>query len=356
MERVDNLMQKAVVDNVFPGGVLLISRKNSILFFKAYGFSNIFSRTEMARDTIFDLASLTKPLATTLAIAWLVQQDILALEDTLGSVLLQFDKTEKAEIQIRHLLCHNSGLPDYRPYYKTLRKIPIEDREKTLLNLLLREPLPHPIGKTVEYSDLGFMILKRIVESVSGQPLDHIVAEHVYEPLGLKTLFFAGRNIQSAKARFAATEICPWRKALLEGVVHDENAYVMGGVEGHAGLFGTAADVNILLSTLLASFHGKTSIHIFEKDLIHVFFRRQHDSDRALGFDMPSWPDSSCGKYFSERSVGHLGFTGTSFWVDLESSITVILLTNRVHPSRDNIKIRTFRPKLHNTVMEAIMN
>jgi len=356
VEHVDKLMKEAVEDDVFPGGVLLVSRKNSILFFKAYGFSNVFSGTKMTRDTIFDLASLTKPLATTLAIAWLVQQDMLALEDTLGSILPQFDKTEKAEIQIRHLLCHNSGLPDYRPYYQTLREIPIENREKALLNLLLRESLSRSIGKAVEYSDLGFMILKRIAESTSGQPLDRIVTEHVYEPLGLQTLFFAGCNVPPARARFAATEICPWRKALLEGVVHDDNAYVMGGVEGHAGLFGTAAEVNTLLSILLVSFQGRAPIHIFKKDLLHLFFRRQQGSNRALGFDMPSQPDSSSGKYFSERSVGHLGFTGTSFWMDLESTITVILLTNRVHPSRDNIKIRAFRPKLHNTVMETIMD
>ncbi len=170
----------------------------------------------------------------------------------------------------------------------------------------------------------------------------------------IKELFEAGLVLLGVEVKSVKSGNMSLRGSFV--TIHDENAYVMGGVEGHAGLFGTAADVNILLSTLLASFHGETSIHIFEKDLIHVFFRRQHDSDRALGFDMPSWPDSSCGKYFSERSVGHLGFTGTSFWVDLESSITVILLTNRVHPSRDNIKIRTFRPKLHNTVMEAIMN
>ena len=358
MERVDSLMRQAVAQHVFPGGVLLVSKGNAILFWQAYGLSNLVSGVKMERDTIFDLASLTKPLATTLAIAWLVQQGKLSLEDTLGAVLPAFGPTEKSEIEVRHLLCHNSGLPAYRAFYETLGSLPAGKREGAMLDLLAREPLSHPIGETVAYSDLGFMILKRIAESASGQALDQIVKDHIYGPLGLQSLFFAGSDTKVAKQRFAATEDCRWRKELLVGVVHDENAYVMGGMEGHSGLFGTAGDVHALLESLLVSYRGERPARasIFEGPIVRTFFRRQSDSERALGFDMPSGSGSSSGRHFSEDTVGHLGFTGTSFWMDLQRSITIVLLTNRVHPSRDNIKLRAFRPRLHDSVMETIMD
>ncbi|MEE8415220.1 MAG: serine hydrolase, partial [Desulfobacterales bacterium] len=157
-----------------------------------------------------------------------------------------------------------------------------------------------------------------------------------------------------SKKRFAATEFCQWRNFLLNGVVHDENAYVLGGIAGHAGLFGTAGGVNILLSELLSSFNGCPSMPMFEKDRVYRFFQTDKNSDRALGFDTPSVSGASCGNYFSKRSVGHLGFTGTSFWIDLDRSIIVILLTNRIHPWRENIKIKSFRPRLHDAIIKEL--
>ena len=359
MKRVDTLMQRALSENVFPGGVLLVSKEDSLVLVKAYGYANIFSKRKMTRATIFDLASLTKPLATTLAIMRLIQQCKLDLEQNLGAVLPQFKKTDKEHIRIKELLCHNSGLPDYRPYYKTLCELPSEVRKDSLRDLLVKEFLLFPTGGRELYSDLGFMVLEWIAESLSGRRLDHFVSEEIYRMLGLspdagRGLFFVDRVLKPGKESFAATELCPWRNILLEGTVHDENAYVVGGVAGHAGLFGTADDIHSLLSELLASFHGYSLVDLFPKALIQTFFERQGDKGRPLGFDCPSWPDASCGKFFSERSVGHLGFTGTSFWMDLDRSIIVILLTNRVHPSRNNTKIKAFRPKLHDTVMETI--
>jgi CubicO group peptidase (beta-lactamase class C family) len=142
----------------------------------------------------------------------------------------------------------------------------------------------------------------------------------------------------------------------LEGVVHDENAYVCGGVQGHAGLFGTARDIYDLLRELLSVFHGHFSACVFQRDILKVFWHRQEDTGRGLGFDSPSLKGASCGRYFSKKSVGHLGFTGTSFWTDPDRSVIIILLTNRVHPSRENIKIRAFRPKLHDAVMKNVAN
>jgi CubicO group peptidase (beta-lactamase class C family) len=354
MKHVDTLMRQALSESVFPGGVLLVSRQGSILFYSAYGDANIFTGAPMTRETIFDLASLTKPLATTLAVMKLVQQDKIDLEQELGHVLPEFKNSAKSAIRIKHLLYHTSGLPDYRPFYKILSDRPQEIRQNLLRKLLVAESLIHPIGKAVLYSDLGFMILRWVIEKVAGARLDHFVAAEIYGLLDLENLFFIELDSPLPSGRFAATERCPWRRTVLEGRVHDENAYAVGGIEGHAGLFGTAVDVHRLLCDLLANYHGDGSSRLFPKKFVRPFFKRLPDSDKALGFDTPSCRNSSSGSFFSKNSVGHLGFTGTSFWMDLEHSVIVVLFTNRIHPSRENNAIKAFRPKLHDAVMETL--
>lgn len=357
MKNVDTLMHKAVADNVFPGGVLLVSKGNTMVFFEAYGLANINTRLPMKKGTLFDLASLTKPLATTLAVMRLIQQDFLALHQTLDSVLPEFKNTAKETITIRQLLSHSSGLPDHRPYYVELRELPFDQRRAALRDCLVREPLISPVGEITLYSDLGFMILCWVVERISGKRLDHFVADEIYRPLGIDTkghLFFVDLGLPPRRYEFAATELCPWRKILLNGVVHDDNAYAAGGIEGHAGLFGTAAAVNTLLLELVSAFNGQSKTQVIQRELLHTFFQKQGKSDMALGFDTPSEHHSSCGIFFPRKSVGHLGFTGTSFWIDLERSIVVILLSNRVHPHRNNDKIKAFRPILHNAVMKSL--
>jgi CubicO group peptidase (beta-lactamase class C family) len=355
MESVDRLMRQAVAEKIFPGGVLLVSKAGEVFFSSAYGFANLSSRAPMTPETIFDLASLTKPLATTLAVVHLIQQDKIQLEQFLGQLVPDFERTDKAKVKIKHLLYHNSGLPDYRPYFKTLKTIANNSRRSALRSLLVKEPLIHPIGKTILYSDLGFMILAWVIECIADRRLDHFVAKEIYHPLGLNSLFFIADNFPGTRGPFAATEKCPWRRKVLEGQVHDENAYAVGGIEGHAGLFGSATDMHRLLIELLFTYHGQKDAGLFNKDLLHQFFKRLPGTDKALGFDMPSTTGASCGRVFSRNSVGHLGFTGTSFWMDLERSVVVILLTNRVHPTRDNEQIKKFRPKLHDMVMEAIV-
>jgi CubicO group peptidase (beta-lactamase class C family) len=355
MKSVDSLMKAAIADNVFPGGVVLVAKEDTILFFEAYGNTNIFTKRKMTRDTVFDLASLTKPLATTLAILNLIQSSKLALDQLMGSILTPFQKTDKAQMTIRHLLSHTSGLPAYRPYYKVLGSLPMEKRKQALRTLLLEEPLESPIGKKPVYSDLGFMILNWVVEAVAAQRLDEVVKETIYRPLGIASLFFIDLQSRRIPGVFAATEQCPWRECLIEGVVHDENAYAAGGIEGHAGLFGTTYNVYHLLATLLRGYHGGVKIDWFETKLVRLFFKRQESANRALGFDMPSDSESSTGNYFSKHTVGHLGFTGTSFWMDLDRAAIVILLTNRIHPTRTNEKIKAFRPKLHNAAMIHIL-
>ena len=355
MNQVDAFMGQAISEGVFPGAVLLVSKEGSIVCHNAYGLADLFSRRSMTVETIFDLASLTKPLATALAVMILNQQGDIGTEQELGDILPDFKKDKKSAIKIRHLLYHNSGLADYRPYYKEIEHLPSEKRKQALRNLLMSEPLVYPIGTKVVYSDLGFMILEWMIEHVSGKRLDCFVSEMIYGPLGIDNLFFVDLNAEKPPGVFAATEKCPWRKVLLAGKVHDENAYVVGGVQGHAGLFGTAAAVHMLVSKLLCAYQGASPGNLFQTEMVRLFFKRLPNADKTFGFDAPALKNSSAGSYFSANSVGHLGFTGTSFWMDLDRLIIVIMLTNRVHPSRDNMAIKAFRPKLHDAVMKSLL-
>ncbi|MBC2715661.1 MAG: beta-lactamase family protein [Desulfobacteraceae bacterium] len=355
MKPVDSMMQQAVAEHVFPGGRLLVSLSGKILFNEAYGLANLYTGQVVTRNTVYDLASLTKPLAATLAVMLLVQEEKLHLEQTLASIIPAFNKMTKADIQIRHLLNHTSGFPDYRPYYKGISQLPLEQRKDALRKNLILEPLVSGIGEKTLYSDIGFMVLEWAIELVSGARLNDFVKERIYDPIGIENLFFIVHDQCIPDKNYAATELCPWRQILLNGRVHDDNAYVMGGVAGHAGLFGTAESVHAIVLELLKIFHGESSEQIFQSDLVRLFFHKSNKNDRSLGFDVPSQTGSSCGELFNrDATVGHLGFTGTSFWVDLEQQVIVILLTNRVHPSRNNEQIKKFRPLIHNQVMKQL--
>ncbi len=355
MQQADDLMKCAVAERIFPGGVLLVSKADTVLFFRAYGRPSIFRDRIMTKETVFDLASLTKPLATTLAVMKLIQTGCLDLHQTIGRYLSCLKGTDKAAIQIQHLLYHTSGLPAYRPYFRMLARLPLGARETRLQAFLIQEPLESRVGAQVRYSDLGFMFLNWIIQTVSRMRLDRFVAEKIYTPLGLTDLFFIDGLKDSPPKRYAATERCPWRYQVMEGAVHDDNAYVMGGIAGHAGLFGTAGDLHRLIHELLCVYHGRCST-VFQPVMMQTFFNTRHHQGRALGFDTPSVTDSSAGRFFSPNSVGHLGFTGTSFWMDLERRVVVVLLTNRIHPSRDNDLIKAFRPRLHDAIMSHLLS
>jgi CubicO group peptidase (beta-lactamase class C family) len=351
-------MEEAVAGGVFPGAVLLVARRDEVVFSRAFGMARLVPQRPMKEETPFDLASLTKPLAAAVAVMILVQEGRLHLDETLGKALKGFAETEKAEITVRQLLSHTSGLPDYRPYFKELVKVPPHERKGMLRGLLLGEGLIHEPGKVSFYSDLGFMILAWLIEAATEKPLDYFVEDAVYRPLGLKDLFFL--PVKDSQGRWdhpcAATEDCPWRGKTLEGEVHDENAYALGGVGGHAGLFGTAQATYTLLLELLNTYEGGADTGLFHQAVVKAFFQRHsRQGSWALGFDTPTRPDSSSGRHFSDESVGHLGFTGTSFWMDLAQGIIMVLLTNRVHPKRDNEGITDFRPLLHDTVMDVLI-
>jgi CubicO group peptidase (beta-lactamase class C family) len=360
MEPVRHLMQQAVEEKVFPGGVLLVARAGSIVFLEAFGVTDLFTGEKTRIETVYDLASLTKPLATTLAVMHLIQNGRLTLESRIGEIIGEYKGTDKETIRIQNLLCHNAGLEDYLPFYRQIKGKRFDQRKKELRRLIVATPLKYPSEERVLYSDIGFMVLNQIIEAASGESLDRLVCENIYVPLGLdpaKDLFFV--NLETGIPEgvpFAATEWCSWRGKLIKGEVHDENAYHVGGVEGHAGLFGTINAVHLLLETLMGIYHGNLESGLFSRDMAGLFLKEQQGTGRTLGFDMPDLESSSAGKYFSRNTVGHLGFTGTSFWMDLDRAAVVVLLTNRIHPVRDNLKIRSFRPVLHDRIMESLLS
>ncbi|GBC64070.1 serine hydrolase [Desulfonema ishimotonii] len=357
LKQAHRQMREGAARGVFPGGVLLVSQKGRVRLFEAYGYASLFSRRRMTRDTVFDLASLTKPLATTLAVMTLTEAGGLSLSQRLDTLLPEARKTDKGAIRVEQLLGHTSGLPAFRPYYFRIGPLPCPLRKQHLRGLLIREPLAYRSGQRTVYSDLGFMMLEWVIERVAGKPLDRFLRDQIYGPLGLEHLFFtdgeAGVPVRAEQV--AATEWCPWRGRLLQGVVHDGNAYAVNGVQGHAGLFGTAENVFRLLAELLAICLGNAPRALFRQETLLRFWAPYRNSGRSLGFDRPSDIGASCGRFFSEKTVGHLGFTGTSFWIDPEREVIVVLLTNRIHPSRNNLRIRSFRPELHDAVMAEIL-
>jgi CubicO group peptidase (beta-lactamase class C family) len=325
----------------------------------------------MAEDTIFDLSSLTKPLATTLSVMLLMRDGKLRLDDRVTRFLHNFGVYGKTHVTIRHLLSHSSGLPAWRPFYKELQQIEKRGEKVNFLGstaakeyvyqAIGRERPESPAGSKAVYSDLGFILLGALVELASGATLDRFYNERVVRPLGLRATSFIdlgmvrSRRIVPVTEMIAATERCPWRKRVLCGEVHDDNAWAMGGVAGHAGLFASARDIDTLLCHLRAAWAGESD-EVLPQALVREFWTRDRTpgSTWVLGWDTPSATGSQSGTRFSPYTIGHLGFTGTSIWMDLARDRHVVLLTNRVHPSRDNDAIKQFRPLIHDLVNEAL--
>jgi len=370
---VDEEVTSGVEKGVFPGVVVLVGQSGRVRYRRAAGWRSLDpTRTSLDEDTIYDVASLTKPLATTVAIMQLVKEKKLRLDDRVSRFFPNFGAYGKQVITFRQLLSHSSGLPSWRPYYQEISHREAREGRVSFLGTssarehvytqLMREQLVTPPGQRAVYSDLGFMLLGAVVEEISGIEFDQYCQEKIFRPLELCDTSFINLEkkrrlgIKIPELRFAPTERCPWRKRVLCAEVHDDNAYAMGGVAGHAGLFSTIADLDRLVNCLMACYQGAHSF--LPASIVQEFWARNdkvNESTWALGWDTPSPQHSSAGELFSPHSVGHLGFTGTSVWIDLERQVHVIVLSNRVHPRRDNEKIKSFRPALHNAVMRAIL-
>jgi len=353
------LLESGVEEGVFPGAVFLVATNGQILFLEKTGhLSLIPERIPVKKETIFDLASLTKPLTTTLALMKLVDDGKIGLDQPLSDLITKTSLMDKKDLTARLLLNHCAGFEDWKPFYLDLMEYKSEERKGVLREQILEDPLAYAPGKDCLYSDLGFMILEWIVEEVSGMAMYEFVEDNFYQPLSLERTFLATDmpNLTFKKEMFAATEECPWRKRFIQGEVHDENAWALGGYSGHAGLFGTAEEVYLIVNLLREHYFGARDDYL-RPETVREFLKRQDivkANSWALGWDTPSFQDSSSGKYFSPKSVGHLGFTGASIWMDLERDVMIILLTNRIHPSRNNEKIKTFRPKLNDLIMEEL--
>jgi CubicO group peptidase (beta-lactamase class C family) len=368
---ISAVLEHGMARGAFPGAVVLVARGDAVVLHQAVGYRSLEPvRTPMRADTVFDLSSLTKPLATTLAVLLLVREGKLRLDDRVSRLVPGFAVHGKDGVTIRHLLAHCSGLAAHRPFFDDIRRIEREGRPNfvatrgardLVYEAIHRERPAHPPGVAAVYSDLGFMLLGELVELVAHQPLADFVRARLYRPLGLQHLDFIDltrlrrERLEPDTDAIAPTERCPWRGKILCGEVHDDNAWAMGGVAGHAGLFGNAASVHALIVMLRACARGEPGP--LPAALVQEMWRRDGavgDSTWALGWDTPSAHGSSAGTRVSRRAVGHLGFTGTSMWIDLERDCHVVLLTNRVHPSRRNEAIREIRPRLHDAVFEAL--
>jgi CubicO group peptidase (beta-lactamase class C family) len=372
LRRVDRAIDKSIASAEIPGsvaGAQMPKDGETLEYFSEHGLAVLQpERIPMTRRTIFDLASLTKPIATTTAILLLVDEGAVELDTPVAKYLPLFSERDKEAVTIRNLLTHSSGLKPWRAYHEIFlqkeRKtgevlIGSPEARVSVIDRTVRSALVHEPGEAAVYGDLDFIVLGAVVEAVGGQRLDDFCRERIFEPLEMSDTFFIpiGRDAQPlpepTKRRIAATENCPWRDRILWGEVHDPNASVMSGVAGHAGLFSTVDDVLKFGRIIIDTWHGRSEA--LPREPLRQFLTRQNlptSSDWALGWDTPTEGVSSSGKHFSKNSVGHLGFTGTSLWIDLDSEVVITLLTNRVHLIAKKSRFG-LRPIVHDAIIEA---
>ena len=342
---VDDLTVRALEDRLFTAAALLVSRRGDRLFLKTYGTLGGAGTGPVTGETLFDLASLTKVLVTTPCWMLLASQNPSLLDEPLSKWFPGLSGP-KARITPRWLLAHSSGFPAWRPYYLY--------HDRTSLQRLVRQAilpaeLAYVPGQGCLYSDLGFMVLAAVAELEAGVPLERFAARVLFEPLRIdRDILFTpphdGRDIALTR---------PGERA---GLVNDLNTRVLHGISGHAGAFGTAEAVAVMAEEILKGFRSES--RLLPGSVSRTFCRRADlvpGSTRALGFDTPSEEGSTGGHFFSRKSVGHTGFTGTSLWIDLERELVVVLLTNRVYMGESDQRIKFFRPTIHDAIMREVI-
>lgn len=360
LDEVDRLVEAAVADRAFPGAVLAIGHRGTPVRLRAFGrLTYEAGAVPVDTGTLYDLASLTKVIVTTTVAMTLVDEGRLDLDAPVRSVVPEFSGGAKDDVQVRQLLTHSGGLLWWAPLYEQLRG------PRAYLGRIVSLDMSYPPGTKSVYSDLGVILLGEVLERTTGASLEELARVRVLEPLVMTSTMF--RPPVSLRERIAPTERDPWRGRVLQGEVHDENAFALGGVAPHAGLFATAGDLARFAQMLLGGgiLEGR---RVVSAATIELFTRRAGvpGSTRALGWDTPtdesgrrsSVPGepgySSAGSLFSARSFGHTGFTGTSMWMDPDRGLFVILLTNRVYPTRKNDRIRAVRSRLADAVVQAL--
>ena len=375
LARVDRIIDAAIRDGAAPGAVLAVGRGDRVVRLRGYGNLDWASSATLPPGTaatdssLYDLASLTKVVATTTGVMQLIDSGRLSLDTRIAEHLPEWSRGWKRDVTVRHLLTHQGGLPPFLPFWRTLRG---EDEYREAFAALEPDYEPGEDGERTVYSDIGFMTLGFLIEEITGRPLDYYLNESVFRPLGMTETWFDPPP--SLYHRTAPTEVdTVYRHRHVHGEVHDENAHALEGVAGHAGLFSSARDLSKFAAWILAaaregrdlaaaarpapgpytrSFSARLDSPSPET-VARFTARAAAASSRALGWDTPSGR-SSAGDYFGEGAFGHTGFTGTSFWVDPELDLFVVLLTNRVNPTRDNRKHIALRRAVHDAVATSI--
>ena len=356
----------AIAERAFPAAVVEVGNRHEVLWREAHGRLSEESETPLTReDTVFDLASLTKVIATTTLVMTLVEEGRLRLSDPVARWLPDWRGRDRSQVSVEDLLAHTAGLTAWAPLYRDCTGR--VEMEAAICEL----PLEYRPRSQAVYSDLGFILLGFVVEDAGGAPLDEqfatvrnrMGADAAWSPSGFSRQPGAGYGEPLDftppapwRLRIAPTEVDAWRGRLLVGEVHDENAWALGGIAGHAGLFGTAGAVGCFARAMLdLRLGGRTRAGLARPETVTRFTRRgkSQGSSRALGWDT-MLPSSSCGTRMSREAFGQVGFTGTSLWIDPTPDVYVVLLTNRVSPSRATDRIRTVRPALHDAVMEDL--
>lgn len=341
LRKIDHIMREAIFDSTFPGGTVTVLKDGVVAFQKGYGYQTYKKLEEVEPTDIYDLASLTKVVATTTSVMKLVDEEKLDLNDKVSEYIPEFKEGDKRKITIRNLLSHDSGLPPFRVYVDSLT------RREQIIQAVKEEPLIATPGTKYMYSDLGFILLAEIVEEITGDRIDEYVSKNFTYTMGMSSMHYNPALVGSwISRRIPPTEIdTVFRQDTVHTVVHDERAYYMDGVAGHAGLFSSGGDLAIYAQMLLneGEYGGRRYL---SPEVIHTFTTPQAEtSNRGLGFDRKSKEGfSTAGSLTSPHTFGHLGFTGTSMWIDPERDLAVILLTNRTYPYRsygDNLsKVR----------------
>lgn len=341
------VLQRAIDEQAFPAAVVEVGTAYEPTWREAFGRLTFDAAAAATReDTIFDLASLTKVMATTPMVMQQVERGALGLDDRVGRFIPQWLGADREDVTIRDLLAHCGGLTAYLPFFRD------HQGRAEFQHAICSLPLEYPPRTKSIYSDPGFMLLAFILEDAGRAPLPDRFATLMDQMSIVERLQF--NPPPQWRRETAPTEHDPWRGRLLVGEVHDENAWALGGAAGHAGLFGTASAVGAYARHILQVLDGRTGA--FAHETLNTFITRRMDvpaSSRALGWDT-MLPTSSCGTRMSPRAFGHTGFTGTSLWIDPERSIYMVLLSNRVHPSRTNERIKQVRPALHDAILESL--
>ena len=350
LDSITQFLNQKISEDAFPGGVLAIGRNGALAYLSTVGQYGDDDARPVAPNTIYDLASLTKVIGLTTATMLLVADGGLDIERPVVDYVSEF---RNPNITVRHLLTHTSGLEAWVPLYSDT-----EDADAAL-QYIYEATLESDPGTQYTYSDLGAILLTQVVERVAGVTLDRFLATRVFEPLAMSDTRF--QPPEGIVDRIAPTELDPWRGRMIRGEVHDENAAHLGGVSGHAGVFSTAPDLARFAIWLLDAYHGRSfqpGLPTLPEPLVRQFTTRQpgpEGSTRALGWDTPTpGGGTSSGHLLSAASFGHTGFTGTSIWIDPERELFIILLTNRVHPTRDNRALLPLRGIVADMVIEAL--